>query len=269
MKAREISAVGASFKVSDSPYPQFWDKFEQGKWEPATLHAIGTILGPGWQFLDVGAWIGPTALLGAAKGARTWAFEPDPVAFERLSTNRELNSLKIRSLLRLENAAAGKQEGVLRLYASTYGNSETSVYSTRERAYGIVNASNEFEARQIDMKSFIANNIDLEQPVFIKVDIEGGEYELVPYIVDYLRTANVLVMHVSTHPFNIVNPDRDAQVAARQAANGTIAQSLRGMRFHRALRDGVEVLDEYSEVARLVDQFDRGADLLVSNFVLD
>jgi len=65
-----------------SVWSEFWERFDQGLWEPRTLQKLSA-LRDGDLFVDIGAWIGPTTLAAAVNGARVLAFEPDPVARDR------------------------------------------------------------------------------------------------------------------------------------------------------------------------------------------
>ena len=89
---RDILLRGHSIRVSATPrYKTFWDKYEQGAWEPTTLDVLSRFLKHGSFYIDVGGWIGPTVLYAAALGAEVVAFEPDDVAHAELAKNLELN----------------------------------------------------------------------------------------------------------------------------------------------------------------------------------
>jgi hypothetical protein len=65
---------------------EFWEHITDGTWEMLTLRLIADVLlaRPDSVYVDVGAWIGPTVLVGAQFARRTLAFEPDPRAFSEL-----------------------------------------------------------------------------------------------------------------------------------------------------------------------------------------
>lgn len=78
------------YTVTDG-YEWFWNQFANGSWEPDTFKVFDTFLDADRNFLDVGAWIGPTALYASRKANRVYAFEPDPVAYTELTENIRLN----------------------------------------------------------------------------------------------------------------------------------------------------------------------------------
>src|SRR5688500_9227826 len=77
-----LSAGGQSFRVVPSHDPRFWKLVTAGGWEPDTFVVLNRMLSGGTPYVDCGAWIGPTVLYAACKGARVTAFECDPVAIQ-------------------------------------------------------------------------------------------------------------------------------------------------------------------------------------------
>lgn len=72
---------------------EFWRMAEAGIWEPATFRVLRTVLrARRGALLDIGGWIGATALAGAAWATRVVALEPDPRAFSELLENVRLNA---------------------------------------------------------------------------------------------------------------------------------------------------------------------------------
>src|SRR5262245_51934695 len=65
-------------------WDNFWKLYKSGVWEPGTKAFMKRFLKPGDLFVDIGAWIGPTALWAVECGAHVIAIEPDPVALDEL-----------------------------------------------------------------------------------------------------------------------------------------------------------------------------------------
>jgi hypothetical protein len=83
---------GASY----APYREFWLTVQEGSWEPTTFQVIKAALTAGMGagrevHLDIGSWVGPTALFAALLVPRVLAIEPDPRAFNELHANALLN----------------------------------------------------------------------------------------------------------------------------------------------------------------------------------
>jgi predicted nicotinamide N-methyase len=71
--------------------PTFWDRVEAGCWESGTLTVIDQLVDRGTTFLDLGAWVGPTALYAAGRARRVIAVEADPAALAQLERNLAAN----------------------------------------------------------------------------------------------------------------------------------------------------------------------------------
>ncbi|HXH04000.1 MAG TPA: FkbM family methyltransferase [Candidatus Competibacteraceae bacterium] len=154
---------------------RFWRKLASGRWEPHTFRILGRFLRPDSVFLDVGAWIGPTALYAARRCARVYAFEPDPYAYERLLRNLRLN--RITNVQPL-HAALAPEDGVLRIGSPRgLGKSVSSaLHGAGAHAVVVPALSPQRFLREWDIR-----RVDL-----VKIDIEGGEFALLPALVGFL-----------------------------------------------------------------------------------
>jgi tRNA G37 N-methylase Trm5 len=114
-----VSAITVNdvvFNVDEKFQPEFWTIVNEGRWERETFHIMDRFLKPDWRFVDIGAWIGPTALYAARKCETVDAYECDPVALRELRNNLRLN-LDLRSKVEIHEFALGEAEGFLRLWA--------------------------------------------------------------------------------------------------------------------------------------------------------
>ena len=88
----EIQRNSVKFKVLYNPDKiEFWKKFEVNKWENETIQIIEKYVTAETYFIDIGAWIGPITLYASKFANKIIAFEPDPVAFNILKNNIDLN----------------------------------------------------------------------------------------------------------------------------------------------------------------------------------
>lgn len=173
--------------VEPLSYHRFWQRLADGGWEPETVEAIERLVPPGGVFVDIGGWIGPTALVGAAVGARVYSFEPDPNASSAFHRHLELNS-ELAKRITLFPEAVGVRSGRARISAQALGDSMASLARRRGQ-------SAEIQVRAI---SEIAAQPWWREAVLVKIDIEGGEYELIPTMAPYLRDDMPALM-LSTH----------------------------------------------------------------------
>lgn len=137
----------------------FWRQFADGIWEPATFQIFDKFLSPARTMLDIGAWIGPTALYASPRAKQVYAFEPDPVAHTALVQNLELNQAK--NVVPYPVAVADSWKGIPFGTKTVPGDSMSSVLWAKD-------------GREVPAVSLEALIIDLN-PGFIKIDIEGGE----------------------------------------------------------------------------------------------
>ena len=203
--------------------------------------------------------MGPTALFGATLGAKTYCFEPDPVAFARLAANVALNP-SLKHDMTLTNAAVGTAAGKLTLYADALGNSETSIFSRRDRVGGTIVASTQIQVEMIDFLSFYRGNNDSGMPQLFKIDIEGAEFEFLPYIAaDILKNPRTAIL-LSTHSFNI------ADRSSRRQAKENVLRPFADLRWYRYHEGRVVPADGASEIANALNHADAAGEHFVANF---
>lgn len=174
-----VGPTGAKFRVESPPErDSFWDRVESGKWEPETLNALHQIVAPGDKVIDVGAWIGITALYAASLGGDVIAYEPDPKAVAEMQANLALNqgfSVSVNPI------ALSTEAGTALLRSKSLGDSMSSLV----RKAGGVTESVEVECRAIGME---AREEHFAGVRVVKVDIEGHEFELLPPMMRALRS---------------------------------------------------------------------------------
>ena len=170
----------------------FWRRVESGEWEPDTLDALARCLRRGAVFVDAGAWVGATTLFAAARGAHVYCIEPDPAAYERLLANLRLNS--VANVHPLHAALGAKNARVPLACARGLGKSMTRVQPAAApedaQAWALALTPARF------MEWWGIEKIDL-----LKIDIEGGEFDLAPALAEILPRAKPAI-HLSLHaPF--------------------------------------------------------------------
>jgi len=180
---RRVRIEERSFAVAlgDGGLGPFWDRVSAGGWEPQTFAVFRRFLRPGTSLVDVGAWIGPTALYGARLGARVHAIEPDPAAHAELAANVAANP-DLQERIVLHRLCIAAESGPVKLYAggmyahptSRFGDSMSGLLPTGD---GTCQASHEVEG--VSLADFMAAHA-VGDCALIKMDVEGGEYALIP-----------------------------------------------------------------------------------------
>jgi len=187
----------------DEDHSWFWEKVERGEWEPETFDVFDRFVKKGDLVCDLGAWIGPTVLYAAAKGAHVTAFEPDPTAFRYLQENVRRNRFKN---VFCYNSAISTLDGVKKIspFFQSLGDSTSSLLEGDRESN---------ESADVDCITWetACSKYKFLKPDFIKIDIEGSEFDVVPEMESYFKK-NRPVIYLSTHAPYLVEEERERKL---------------------------------------------------------
>nr|WP_296021931.1 FkbM family methyltransferase [uncultured Acidovorax sp.] len=242
LHALSVSVGPQSFQVrASAARSAFWQRLQAGAWEPQTFGVFRRFLRPDRSYIDLGAWIGPTVLYGAALSRCVHAVEPDPVAFAELGRNVQANPGLCKKI-HLYSFGIGAESGPLRLYAgglyyaghSEFGDSMSGVLASPDAAGQPCH-----EAQGVDMERFLDRHAG-DDCNFIKMDIEGGEYAVIPGLWRRLRRWGPPTLCVSFHA---------PEVARRESLVWACIEELLLCypRFHAAADTKAVALEELAE----------------------
>ena len=162
----EVTINGTRLNWTAEHYAGFWRRVERGEWEPQTYREIDRHVGADTIVLDLGANIGAIALYAARKAARVICFEPDPLSRANLTANIAVNpdiAGKITVIAKAVHAGAGE----VRLGSqASGGDSMSSTILPDVKTTWLVETITPREINAMLPPDF---------PVFVKMDIEGGE----------------------------------------------------------------------------------------------
>jgi FkbM family methyltransferase len=194
--------IGRERFRTDPDHIGFWRDVSRGRWEPAMFRFLEQSLGPGSVFADVGAWIGPTTLFASRRCRMVYCFEPDYEAYRYLLWNLELNA---RVNVVPFNAALGATTGMQRLWGAgdRLGTSRSSLLAAAEQPSVLVSSVSWNDWLGIARPG----RIDC-----IKMDIEGGEFELLPAMRAHLA-AERPALCLSLHAGRLPERERDSRLA--------------------------------------------------------
>ena len=136
------------------------------------------------SFLDIGANIGSFTLIASEQEkARAYAFEPHPETFRLLQRNVELNR---RNNISLFNIALGRADGEVFLSddAGSASNHIEPVQSERTVAV---------RCMRIDT---VCSEYGIH-PQYVKIDVEGFEYDVLAGFGDYLEAIDLLMIEMN------------------------------------------------------------------------
>lgn len=188
----DITKNGVNYKVAAKPMTEWiWNEMKQNKWEEETFKIFDRFLKPENPYIDIGAWIGPTVLYGAQKAKHVYGIEPDPVAFAELMGNIALNP-DLAPKITCINAALAGETGNINLYRRhCFGDSTASLIPT-------LSDENYCQIQAITLYDLVTTH-NIENANFIKMDIEGGEYSLIPHLCEFLKIHKPTLC-LSLHP---------------------------------------------------------------------
>ncbi len=190
---RVIRFDDLEYRVHVSPYHQFWNSVDEGHWEPETFEVFDRYIDGDTVVLDIGAWIGPTSLYAAQKAKSIHAFEPDPAAFEVLEKNLQANAdQEWKNRLRLHPIAVSPSKGTCRM--GSRHEAGDSMSSTL-----LADSAGAWMAEANTLQGLIAELQLEDEHLFVKMDIEGGEYKLLPAIRSVIDS-QPCVLCISFHP---------------------------------------------------------------------
>ena len=202
MNPRRVKINGRTICVADDQ-PTFWAKVEAGLWEPATLAFIDAHVDESTTFLDCGAWIGPTSLYAAFRARSVVAIEADPEALRQLRSNIAANRELAEKIVILPRVLSPRPGLVTMGFRRKPGDSMSSVlFADAERGWQAEAITPDELASTLPAARLVA-----------KIDLEGGEYALLPHFAPILERA--AAVHLSLHPAFLMEwVDQDAAAAA-------------------------------------------------------
>lgn len=203
---REVKIHGKVFNVAEEP-KDYWGWVEEGRFD-FEWKLYDEYLKPEHTFVDLGAWIGSHSLYASSIARRVVAIEPDPVAYEILTENVMLNSgccegadfrqtLDSKGFTKCEihwyKHAVGEGK-TLDLGSGFLGASTTRANPNEGGGIGPWVEGQTFTATCMSLK-----DIDSHGPLFIKMDVEGSEEQLLADLEFFKETRPAL--YVEFHPF--------------------------------------------------------------------
>ncbi len=176
----------------DAQMIKFWDWYQKD-WELDTFKIFDKFLNKEHDYMDIGAWIGPTVLYGANLSRKCYCYEPDRLAFKYLTNNISENP-NLKDKVKAFDFGVSNKNSSETFYV---GEGSTSMSSLEP----IWNKSLSYNIDVYDFQTTIEKSeIDFKSINFIKIDIEGGEYKLIPSLISYIKKEqHYPTLYISLH----------------------------------------------------------------------
>lgn len=202
-----VNIRGERFSCSPE-YRRTWRRISRDKWERGTLDILDAHLSTDSVIWDIGAHVGEVALYASRKCKRVVCFEPDLAALSILYKNLSRNRIQNVTVV---GAALAEQTSFLKMGGFWDGSSlGSSITSSRPAP-----DAETLVAAQLGPAAW-SEWLRTEPPDLIKMDIEGGEFELLPAMAGYLQKNRPKLL-VSFHAGPLRSRLRMSTEEARQA----------------------------------------------------
>lgn len=186
MKVFDITYHGETVTLADLPeYRKFYGKLASGVWEPRTFRALSDQLGPDVTYVDIGGWIGVTPFWAAKRAKRVIVVEPDPKCRSILKA-----LLPLYPNVTLSECALSSKASLTLNAVEGFGSSETSALPIGDGGSVTVQGCS-----MADLLGKAAPG-----PVFVKIDIEGYEYEIAEELKRLDEDGAVKGVQLALHP---------------------------------------------------------------------
>lgn len=165
---------------------------------------------PGDVVVDCGAHVGSITQSFIDRGAVVHAFEPHPEAFARL-TKRFSSEPRVHCY----NQAVSKESGILNLYLADADDSMDAVQASSLMAEkDNISIDRYVQVEAIRLADFLTK---LGPVRFLKMDIEGAEYDVLPDVIDAGLHKQIDYIVVETHERHMGLKEKHAALLAKIA----------------------------------------------------
>jgi FkbM family methyltransferase len=179
-----MSVGGCDFII---PFPygvlEIYETFQTNSYDIPVKDAV---------ILDIGGFIGDTAVFFAKKGARHISvYEPAPSLFNLALNNIVLN--RVDDKVTLYNVAVGAEDG-----EATF---KFNLFHPGGSSFATVENAIEYKVKLVSITRILNKPVDL-----LKMDVEGAEHEIVSAAekADLLRNAKKIIMEIHGEPHKII-----------------------------------------------------------------
>jgi FkbM family methyltransferase len=183
-------------KDTTDPNIHFWKNI-YSTWEQDTFEVFDRILHKDKVCIDIGGWIGTTSIYSSRKSKHVYVVEADRSSYNDLSRNCAINSNNItcinKAIYNIDNTDI--YFGKNKFMANSKENDSTSqIYSTNDTI-----DNDCYIVKTITLASLCKEYaINTEEVSLVKVDIEGGEENILEDLFQFHRTTTT-PLYVSFH----------------------------------------------------------------------
>jgi len=188
----DIQIRDRKFKIDTGQNKDAWLGINNNLWENHTFDILDYFVKKDAVFMDLGSWSGVISLYISNIATTIYAIDPDPICYHELQTNIGLNPSVAEKIKTFPFAISEKKEQIRLSARNTYGQSSSSIFS-RARDH-----ENSLEITTLSLLQFITQE-GIKHVDFIKMDVEGAEFKILPTIAAALQKMNHPTLYISFH----------------------------------------------------------------------
>ncbi|MGH1385943.1 FkbM family methyltransferase [Kordia sp.] len=188
----QIQLKNQTFQVDPGQNKHYWSYINSIDWEPHTFAIFDHFVNKNSVVLDVGSWSGVLTLYAAKIAKEVHALDPDPVCFSELNKNVALNPAVADKIKTYKTAISDTKETVRLSARETYGASSSSILERKR------DTENSLELKTISLADFLEQE-NIQQVDFVKMDVEGAEFRILPTIGKAVEKVNYPTLYISFH----------------------------------------------------------------------
>lgn len=188
----QVQLKNYTFQINPGKNKHYWTHINATDWEPHTFAIFDQFIDKDAVVLDIGSWSGVLTLYAAKIAKEVHALDPDPVCFEELNTNVQLNPSIAEKVKTYQIAISNKKESSRLSAREHYGASSSSILQRKR------DTENSLELETISLNEFLEKE-KISKVDFIKMDVEGAEFKILPTIGKALQKTNYPTLYVSFH----------------------------------------------------------------------
>ena len=194
---KKINRQGIEFLVYNDSSNEIANFWEITSWEENNYVIVKDYASKCKTFVNAGGWIGPFTLFASKLYEKVYSLEPDPLAFEELANNVELNKF---SNVCIENKAlfdGSKKEITMGSDFSPLGRSGTSIFQ-KDKSVTVP---------CITLKEYFSKN-SIPTGSFFMLDVEGAEYVLFDDLLFFNEYKPILLVEFHLKFLDDINFDK-------------------------------------------------------------
>ncbi len=184
INSTEIGVDGETFEV---PNHWFWKQYKESEWEKDTFLTFKKHINSKITFIDVGSWVGVTSMYAYKCDCKNiYSIEANPKSFEILKGVKEMNS-GLGSCMDVKNICITQKDN------------EVVKFGHKMSSASRITESGEYSVKTQTILSYLnEKNIDYSSDIFLKVDIEGSELNVIDDLSSLITQNNKMLL--ALHP---------------------------------------------------------------------